>query len=806
MIFEDKYDFIEQYRREFKRVLGRSFEDCTVEEHFTILANLIAAKARSAKSDTVKRSRKTKQKTVYYFSMEFLIGRLLENYLMNFGVLDFVRDGVKELGADLDEILQQEPDPGLGNGGLGRLAACFVDSLASLGYSGHGNGIRYRYGLFHQNIEKGCQVEEPDSWLAKGYPWEVRKADNAVVVHFGGEVVRHEKDGKYWYTWEGGDPVLAVPYDVPIVGYGGETVNNLRLWSAEPYREQFDMDAYNRGDYSAAIKYRADIEAITYVLYPNDNADPGKILRLKQEYMFVSAGINTILKTYQQEYGPHEWEKFPERVAIHTNDTHPSLCGPELMRIFVDEMGFDWDTAWRITTNSISYTNHTILPEALEKWPIAMFRSLLPRVYDFIEEIDRRYRESFPRDRENWYELLRNTVILWDGQVRTANLSIICVHSVNGVAGLHTEILKNNVLKEFYALTPEKFNNKTNGITHRRFLAQANPSYAKLITSAIGDGWMRDADQLQRLTEFENDSSFLEQVGESKRQNKIRLARYIKDTSGVIVDPDSIFDVQVKRFHAYKRQLLNIFKIMDLYNCIRDNPNFTVTPSTFIFSGKAAQGYEFAKDVIRLVNSVADVVNSDPRTRDRIKVAFVPNFSVSNAQYIYPAAEISEQISTAGMEASGTGNMKFMMNGALTLGTMDGAVVEIYDRVGPENIEIFGLRAERIEQYRRENDYSVWNEYNNDRGLKRVVDQLMDGTYAALSGGFSSIFDNLMRENDHFFVLKDFRPYLEAWHRLENLYADKRHWNQIALHNTACSGFFSSDRTIREYAEDIWHM
>ncbi len=805
MIFKDKYDFIVQYRSEFQRVLGRTFEDCTVEEHYTILASLIASKARSVKADGVRKNGKEHEKTVYYFSMEFLLGRLLENYLMNFGVLDIVRDGMKELGVDIEEIFEQESDPGLGNGGLGRLAACFLDSLASLGYTGHGNGIRFRYGLFHQKIKDGCQVEEPDAWLSNGYPWEVKKPDNAVVVRFGGEVVRHEDHGKFWYSWEGGEQILAMPYDVPIVGYGGETVNNLRLWSAEPYVENFDMDAYNRGDYSAAMKFRSDIEAITCVLYPNDNADPGKILRLKQEYMFVSAGINTILKTYQKEYGS-EWEKMPDRISIHTNDTHPSLCAPEMMRIFIDEIGLDWDTAWKITVNTISYTNHTILPEALEKWPIGMFRTLLPRVYNVIEEIDRRYRETFPKDQENWYELLRNTAILWDGQVRMANLSIIAGHAVNGVAALHTEILKTSVLKEFYALTPEKFNNKTNGISHRRFLAQANPSYSKLITSAIGDGWIKDAEELAKLKDFENDSAFLEKVGESKHKNKERLAKYIRETSGVVVDTNSIFDVQVKRFHAYKRQLLNLFKIMDLYNRVLDDPNFTVTPTTFIFAGKAAQGYQFAKDVIRLVNSVADVVNNDPRTRDRLKVAMIPNFSVSNALYIYPASEISEQISTAGMEASGTGNMKFMMNGALTLGTMDGAVVEMYDRVGEENIEIFGLRTERIEQYKREHNYSAWTEYNSDPRLKKVVDQLLDGTYEKLSGGFNSVYDNIMRENDQFFVLKDFRSYLDGWHHLEHLYADSEQWNRIALHNTACSGYFSSDRTIREYADDVWHM
>jgi starch phosphorylase len=633
----------------------------------------------------------------------------------------------------------------------------------------------------------------------------VQKPQHAVLVRFGGQVVHHEENGKFWYTWEGGEVIRAVPYDVPIVGYGGKTVNNLRLWSAEPYEENFDMDAFNRGDYSAAVKFRSDVEAITSVLYPNDNADPGKILRLKQEYMFVAAGIANIIQNYKKSYGK-DWKNFSKRVAIQTNDTHPSLCAPELMRILVDEEGLDWDTAWDIAINTVSYTNHTILPEAMEKWPIDMFRRLLPRVYDFVEEIDRRYRENFPRDKENWHELLRNTAILWDGQVRMANLSIIAGHAVNGVASLHTEILKHNLLKDFYALTPEKFNNKTNGITHRRFLAQANPSYAKLITSAIGDGWMSDADELEKLQAFETDSAFKEQFEKSKKENKARLAKYIKNTSGVTVDTNSIFDVQVKRFHAYKRQLLNCFKIMDLYNHIIEDPNFAVRPTTFVFSGKAAQGYEFAKETIRLVNSIADVINSDPRVRDRIKVAFVPNFSVSSAQYIYPASDISEQISTAGMEASGTGNMKFMMNGAITLGTLDGANVEIADKVGSENIEIFGLKTEEVDRYKAERNYYSWDEYNSNPRIRRVVDELVDGTFGRLSGNFSIIYDALMRNNDEFFVLKDFDSYLKAWHNLETLYGDKAKWDKIAIHNTAMSGYFSSDRTIKQYAEEVWDL
>lgn len=804
-MFKNKKDFINQYRALCAAEVGREFEDCSRRDRYNVLARLIASKARSVRTQTMKRCRADEQKQIYYFSMEFLIGRLLENYLMNFGITDMVRAGLKDLGEDLDELYKEEADPGLGNGGLGRLAACFIDSLASLGYAGHGNGIRYRYGLFHQDIVDGRQVEMPDNWLENGYPWEIRKPENAVVVRFGGHVVRHEEHGKYWFTWEGGDPILAVPYDVPVVGYGGDTVNTLRLWSAEPYKENFDMDAYNRGDYSAAMKFRSDVEAITCVLYPDDKADPGKVLRLKQEYMFVAAGLENIIRSYKKEYGK-DWKKFSKRVAIQTNDTHPSLCAPELMRIFIDEEGLDWDTAWKIVTKTISYTNHTILPEALEKWPIDMFRALLPRVYDFVEEIDRRYRESFPRDRENWYDLLRSTAILWDGQVRTANLSVIAGHAVNGVAALHTEILKENVLHGFYELTPEKFNNKTNGITHRRFLAQANPSYAKLITSAIGDGWYKNADELEGLLRYKDDASFLEGMEQSKRENKERLARYIKETSGVKVDTSSIFDVQVKRFHAYKRQLLNVFKIMDLYNRLISDSSYEIEPTTFVFAGKAAQGYVFAKDVIRLVNSVANVINNDKRVNDKLRVAFVPNFSVSNAQYIYPASDISEQISTAGMEASGTGNMKFMMNGAITLGTLDGANVEIANLVGKDNIEIFGLRSEEVDRCRREHSYFSWDEYNADYRIRQIVDQLVNGTYAGLSGNFEGIYDTLMRANDEFFVLKDFKSYVSAWERLQELYADRDRWNRVSLHNTAKSGFFSSDRTIKQYAKDIWKL
>ena len=803
-MFKNKYDFIEELTETARSVIGREFEECSPEEKYYALARLVAAEANDIRVSSAKKEKKGKKK-VYYFSMEFLIGKLLENYLMNLDLTDMARDALSVMGENLDDYYALERDPGLGNGGLGRLAACFVDSLASLGYAACGQGIRYRFGLFQQRIVNGVQVEDPDNWLEGGYPWESRHPESAVVVRFGGTVERqYEEDGTR-FLWKESERILAMPYDVPIVGYGGETVNTLRLWSAEPCEENFDMDAFNRGDYAGAIKHRADVEAITSILYPNDNASPGKVLRLKQEYMFVCAGIADIVKTFKKDHGS-DWARFPELVAIHTNDTHPSLCAPELLRVLIDEEGLDWDQAWDIVTRSISYTNHTILPEALEKWPIDTFRSLLPRVYDFVEEIDRRYRESFPKDFDHWQDLLKNTAILWDGQVRTANLSVIAGHSVNGVAALHTEILKNSVLKEFYTLTPEKFNNKTNGIAHRRFLAQANHTYRNLITETIGDGWMKDASRLTQLKEAVNDPEFLSRAYASKRSNKVNLARYIRQTTGITVDPDSIFDVQVKRFHGYKRQLLNIFKVMDLYNHILEDSNFVVHPSTFIFSGKAAQGYDFAKDVIRLINSVADVVNGDPNVRDRIKVVFVPNFSVSNAQLIYPAADISEQISTAGMEASGTGNMKFMMNGAITLGTLDGANVEIAEQVGMDNIKIFGLRSEEIDQFRRDGSYLSWDTYSSNPRLKNVVNQLVDGTYDRLSGSFHLIYDNLMRNNDEFFVLKDFNAYVDAWKELEALYSDKTAWGKISVTNTACSGFFSSDRTIEEYVSDIWHL
>ena len=801
-IFNDKQDFEEQYRDKFIKILGKYYGECTDQERYNVLAHLIAEKAREIQSTSYIHA----DKQVYYFSLEFLLGPLLENYLLNLGITDVVAEGLKEMGTSLQELAAQEVDPGLGNGGLGRLAACFLDSMAHEGMAGFGNGMRYRYGLFRQEIKDGRQVERTDNWLANGYPWEVRKDDSSVLVRFGGTVVRHEdENGNFWFSQEGGQVVRAVPYDVPIVGYGAKTVNKLRLWSAEPAEEDFDLDAFNAGDYARANKFRSDVEAISTILYPNDSGEHGRILRLKQEYLFVSAGLQTILRAYKDKYG-EDWEHFADHVCIHTNDTHPAMCGPELMRLLVDDHGVDFNEAFDIARNAISYTNHTVMPEALEKWPINTFRELLPRLYMFIDEVDRLYKEQLLADSNGNTDLLASTAVLWDNTVRMANLSILFSHSVNGVSDLHTNILKQSVLKDFYKLRPEIFNNKTNGICHRRFLAQANTAYAKLISEAIGTGWLDDANELQKLSAFENNAEFLDKMDAAKKEEKERLAAYVKKTTGVEMDTNTIFDTQVKRFHAYKRQLLNVFKILYLYNRMLDDPSYKPAPTTFIFSGKAAQSYTFAKEVIRLIHSVADVVNNDERIEGRLKIVFIPNFAVSNAQLIYAASDISEQISVAGAEASGTSNMKLMMNAALTLGTYDGSNIEISELAGPENIKIFGLRADEVQEVYASGTYFAQNLLNQNPTLARIVNMLTDGSLSRLSGNFESIHDYLLINNDPDLVLIDFDAYVKAWEELTQSYADRRSWNARALHNTANSGFFSADRTIREYMEDIWHV
>ena len=804
-IFDNKQEFTELYRDAVMSISGKSVEAASDLDRFNALAKLVAEKARTVATKSDARATAEVKKRVYYFSIEFLIGRLLDNYLLNFGVRDMVAEALDDMGFDLSVIENQEPDPALGNGGLGRLAACFLDSMAAEGIAGYGNGMRYRYGLFKQEIVNGSQVEATDEWLTHGYPWEVRRQDKAVTIKFGGHVEGFEENGRTFYRTVDTQDILAVPYDIPVVGYAGETVNKLRVWAAEPVEEHFDLEAFNRGDYALADAERAEAEAISAILYPNDAGEHGRLLRLKQEYLFVSAGIYSLLDTFEKEHGAN-WELLPQFVAIHTNDTHPAMCGPELMRILIDEKKLEWDDAWNIVTQVVSYTNHTILPEALEKWPIGTFSKLLPRVYQIIDEISRRWHESFDTTQEGWQERLRQTAILWDGEIRMANLSVICSHSVNGVAKIHSDIIKNIVLKDFYALTPEKFNNKTNGISHRRFFAEANPTYAKLVTEAIGDGWLKDAFELEKLKGFQNDTEFLKAVGASKRANKERLAAYVKAETGLVIDPNTVFDVQVKRFHAYKRQLMNIMKVMDIYNRRIADPNFHVTPTTFIFSGKAASSYTFAKETIRLINSVAEVINNDPRVNEVMKVCFIPNFRVSNAQLIYPAAEISEQISTAGKEASGTSNMKLMMNGAITLGTLDGANIEIADLAGRENEAIFGLTAPEVEQLWASNSYFAWDTLNGDRErLGCVMDELKDNTFAGLSGNFESIYNELMNNNDPDLVMADFRSYVDAWEKLTGSYGDQETWNRKALLNTASSGWFSSDRTIREYRDEIWH-
>lgn len=804
-IFDNKQEFTELYRDAVMSISGKSVEAASDLDRFNALAKLVAEKARTVATKSDARVTAEGKKRVYYFSIEFLIGRLLDNYLLNFGVRDMVAEALDDMGFDLSVIENQEPDPALGNGGLGRLAACFLDSMAAEGIAGYGNGMRYRYGLFKQEIVNGSQVEATDEWLTHGYPWEVRRQDKAVTIKFGGRVEGFEENGRTFYRTVDTQDILAVPYDIPVVGYAGETVNKLRVWAAEPVEEHFDLEAFNRGDYALADAERAEAEAISAILYPNDAGEHGRLLRLKQEYLFVSAGIYSLLDTFEKEHGAN-WELLPQFVAIHTNDTHPAMCGPELMRILIDEKKLEWDDAWNIVTQVVSYTNHTILPEALEKWPIGTFSKLLPRVYQIIDEISRRWHESFDTTQEGWQERLRQTAILWDGEIRMANLSVICSHSVNGVAKIHSDIIKNIVLKDFYALTPEKFNNKTNGISHRRFFAEANPTYAKLVTEAIGDGWLKDAFELEKLKEFKDDTEFLKAVGASKRANKERLAAYVKAETGLVIDPNTVFDVQVKRFHAYKRQLMNIMKVMDIYNRRIADPNFHVTPTTFIFSGKAASSYTFAKETIRLINSVADVINNDARVNEVMKVCFIPNFRVSNAQLIYPAAEISEQISTAGKEASGTSNMKLMMNGAITLGTLDGANIEIADLAGRENEAIFGLTAPEVEQLWASNSYFAWDTLNGDRErLGHVMDELKDNTFAGLSGNFESIYNELMNNNDPDLVMADFRSYVDAWEKLTGSYGDQETWNRKALLNTASSGWFSSDRTIREYRDEIWH-
>ncbi len=798
-----KEEFKQEYSRLSKEMFDREVEQLDNYDKAAVMAALVTEQAKLLRDENGKKDEG--QKKVYYFSMEFLIGKLMENYLINLGIRDIAAEGMSEFGTNIEDIFECEPDPGLGNGGLGRLAACFLDSLAALGIWGDGMGLRYKFGLFKQKIESGYQIELPDAWLDEGYVWETAKPSEAVFVRFGGTVDRILKDGEMEYIHKDYDTIRAVPYDVPIIGAGGKAINTLHLWDAQPVHDSIDMHAFNEGRYSDAMAERSQIEAITSILYPDDTNGIGKQLRLRQEYFLVAAGIGMIFDNYKSKYGNGEWDKMPERIQIHINDTHPTMCIPEMMRVFLDEIGLKWDDAWEIVKGVVSFTNHTVLPEALEKWNIPHFQQLLPRIYMIIDEINTRWQKSLPATGDNWQELSRNTSALWDNEVKMANLSVIGSHSVNGVSALHSDILTKTVFKEFYELSPEKFNNKTNGISHRRFMIQANPGLARLIDSRIGTGWQNNFSEIEQIGAFKDDHGFLDELAKVKRENKLRLAKYISERMEIDVDPDSVFDVQVKRIHAYKRQLLNGFKILDLYNRLKENPNLPINNHTFIFAGKAAQGYAFAKEVIKFINSLADMINSDPVISKRIKVVFMENFRVSNAQLIYPAADVSEQISTAGKEASGTGNMKFMMNGAVTLGTMDGANVEISQLAGMDNICIFGYSSDEVDNFYRHGGYSAQQCIDNDARLKKMIEQLVDGTFSKSNYNFWGIHDALIRSNDEYFVLGDFDSYVKAFEEMDKIYNDKYRWNAMSLANIANSAFFSSDRTIAEYAEDIWH-
>ena len=749
-------------------------------------------------------------KIVYYMSMEFLMGRALGNNLINLCAYGEVKEALEELGFDLNCIEDQEPDPALGNGGLGRLAACFLDSLATLNYAAYGCGIRYHYGMFKQKIQNGYQIEVPDNWLKNGYPFELRRPEYAKEVHFGG-YVRVEYDpekGGNKFIHEGYQAVKAIPYDMPITGYDNDVVNTLRIWDAEPIVD-FELDSFDKGDYKKAVEQENLARNIVEVLYPNDNHYAGKELRLKQQYFFVSASLQAAIAKYKKKHD--DIHKLYEKVTFQMNDTHPTVAVAELMRILMDEEGLGWDEAWEVTRKSVAYTNHTIMSEALEKWPIELFSRLLPRVYQIIEEINRRFILEIQAKYPGNYEKIKKMAIIYDGQVKMAHLAIAAGYSVNGVARLHTEILKNQELKDFYEMMPEKFNNKTNGITQRRFLLHANPLLADWITEHIGPDWVTDLPQLKKLAVYADDEKALQEFMNIKFKNKERLAKYILEHNGVEVDPHSIFDVQVKRLHEYKRQLLNILHVIYLYNQIKMHPEMEFYPRTFIFGAKASAGYATAKKIIKLINSVADVVNNDTSINGKIKVVFIENYRVSNAEWIFAAADVSEQISTASKEASGTGNMKFMLNGAPTLGTMDGANVEIVEEVGAENAFIFGLSSDEVINYENNGGYDPNVIYNTDEEIRQVLMQLINGTFSNDTELFRDLYDSLLNTKntdraDRYFILADFRSYADAQKRVEAAYRDEKGWAKKALLNTACSGKFTSDRTIQEYVDDIWHL
>ena len=796
-MFENKQQFKEEYARRLVERYGVSVENSHISERYTVLGEMVRDYANVDWGKTHDKTIDSKR-TLIYFSMEFLIGRLLVNNLQNMGIYDLVKEGLADYGINIHELEEQESDAGLGNGGLGRLAACFLDSIASLGYVGHGNCIRYGYGFFRQKIVKGKQVELPDQWLTNGNAWEVRRAKYAVEVKLYGTPETYLKpDGTYGIRTANTLNVRAVPYDVPVVGYRNHVTNTLRLWNAEPTSDPLPKGVSFK-------EYCNGLEELCHGLYPDDSTEEGRILRLRQQYFLVSAGLQSTLCSYYRHHGT--LKGIHEQYVFQLNDTHPILAIPEMMRIMMDEYNMGWDEAWEEVTQSMAFTNHTVMPEALEKWPVRYVQDLIPRVYMIIEEINRRFsiemaNNNVPNDARYQMSIIK------DGQIHMCNLAIYTSFSVNGAAALHTEILKSITFKDFYNYMPQKFNNKTNGVTHRRWLVNANPKLTQLINSCIGEDWITNMDLIKGFEKFKDDEKVLQSIGNIKYANKVALANYIKENNGIEVDPNSIFDVQIKRLHAYKRQLLNIFHVIYLYQRMKEDPSFRIYPHTYIFGAKAAPSYVYAKKIIELILAVAEVVNNDEETNKYLKVVFIENYGVTLAELIIPAADVSEQISTAGKEASGTSNMKLMMNGAITLGTMDGANIEIVQRGGEDNNVIFGLRSEEVEAHYAKGDYNPWDVYNNDHRIKAVLDSLFNGPWSGFRHDkFTIIFDEIMNKRDEYFILADFESYVKAQEKIQELYQDRKHWNKMCLMNIANSSFFTSDRTIKSYAEEIWHL
>lgn len=805
-----KKEFISKVTSEVKRNYRKTLEEASQQELFQVVSNVVKDVIMDQWLATQQVIDKDDPKIVYYMSMEFLMGRALGNNLINLCAYDEVKEALEEIGLDLNVIEDQEPDPALGNGGLGRLAACFMESLATLGYAAYGCGIRYRYGMFKQQITDGFQIEVPDNWLKDGYPFELRRTEYCYEIKFGGNVEQTvDENGELKFEHKNYNSVLAIPYDMPIVGYNNNVVDSLIIWDAQPTKG-FNLKSFDVGDYEKAVEQENLARNLVEVLYPNDNHVKGKELRLKQQYFFVSASIQRAIERFKKHHT--DLRDLPKKVTFQMNDTHPTVCVAELMRILVDEEGLSWDDAWEITTKSVAYTNHTIMAEALEKWPIEIFQRLLPRVYQIVDEINRRFvldiQKKFPGDDEK----IRKMAILYDGQVKMAHLAMAAGYSINGVARLHTEILKNQELRDFYEMFPEKFNNKTNGITQRRFLAHGNPLLAKWVTKKVGPDWITNLSELTKLRVYASDVNAQREFREIKYQNKVRLAKYIKKHNGIDVDPNSIFDVQVKRLHEYKRQLMNILHIMYLYNQLKENPQMDFYPTTFIFGAKAAAGYRTAKSTIKLINSVADKINNDPDIKGKIKVVFIEDYKVSIAEWIFAAADVSEQISTASKEASGTGNMKFMLNGAITIGTMDGANVEMYEEVGADNIFIFGMSSDEVIAHEKKKDYNPINVYNKDGDIRKVLNQLIDGTYSPSDHElFRELYNSLLNSApgqiaDRYFILEDFRSYADAQKKINQFYQQRDSWTKSAILNMANVGKFSSDRTIQEYVDDIWKL